>query len=193
MKRLIFALVGSLMALPAHADVWDDCGNREKPAGMLSACTQLIESSSTPKDRLSEAYLYRCQAKDLQGDANAALSDCLTARDLDPDDSSIYNSLTIIFISLGRTSEAVEAAERGVELKPSDGNYWNGRANARCAAGQHEGSYRDRLKALELGRFSAEGLQKAMASRGFYSGAIDGKFGEGSKNALWKWTQSGCK
>ncbi|MEM7056186.1 MAG: hypothetical protein AAF557_01230 [Pseudomonadota bacterium] len=192
MRKVAIALLGVLFAFPAQADLWDDCGNRENPIGMLQACTTLINDPSTPQNRLSEAYLYRCQAKDIQGSPGEALPDCLAARGLDPEDSSIYNSLTIIFLQLNNPSEAVQAAEAGLKLKPEDGNYWNGRANARCAAGQFEGAYQDRLKALELGRFTAEGLQRAVANRGYYKGAIDGKFGEASKNALWQWTQAGC-
>ncbi|MEM9140581.1 MAG: peptidoglycan-binding domain-containing protein, partial [Pseudomonadota bacterium] len=55
-----------------------------------------------------------------------------------------------------------------------------------------DGAYEDRLGALEKGRFSAEGLQKALQRNGYYDGAIDGKFGAGSRQALRRWTFAGC-
>lgn len=193
MKRLLVAATAVLLAMPTQADTWDDCNDRQDPDRMLSACSAVIDDPNTPRNRLSIALLYRCQAKDMRGSPSDALQDCQAARALDPGDSSIYNSLTIVLLKLNRISDALEAANEGIRLEPNDGNYWNGRANAMCAAGRYEGSYNDRLKALNLGRFSTEGLQRMLQQRGYYKGAIDGKFGSGSKNALRKWTQEGCQ
>ena len=181
-----------LGAVPALADVSAACKNREDPVRMEQACSADIRNSATSDYDRGVAYLYRCQAIDMQGRPEEALADCLAAKDANPDDSSIYNSLTIIYLNLNQPERALAAAQRGVDLKPEDGDYVNGRANARCAMGLYEGSYKDRLRALELGRFTAKGLQNAMRSRGYYKGPVDGKFGPSSRSAVQAWTNAGC-
>jgi len=66
------------------------------------------------------------------------------------------------------------------------------RAAAYCALGEVEASVEDRLRLLELGRFSARELQEFLKDRGFYEAAIDGIFGRGSRAALRAWTEAGC-
>lgn len=186
------ALFALFMSGTAKADALTECGDRTDPQKMVSACTVVIEDPQASETNKGVAFLYRCQAKDMLGDANGALPDCLEAQWKNQDDPSLYNSLTIIYLKLDQPAKALEAADRGVALKPNDGNYINGRANARCAQGQYEGAYSDRLRALELGRFSAKGLQGALQKRGYYDGALDGQFGPGSKAALKDWTFAGC-
>lgn len=192
-----FAIIPALLALivtaPAHADDWTVCGDRSNPGSMLAACSMLINDPAVSRNDRAVAYLYRCQAKDMQGRTGDALEDCLASASINDRDASLYNSLTIIYLKLNDPAKALQAAERGVELEPDDGGYFNGRANARCAYGLYDGAYEDRLRALDLGRFSPASLKNALRRNGYFDGdAADGEFGADAKTALRRWTFAGC-
>jgi len=198
MNRLtIFAVAGALMfaapMTPASAQGgYGDCANRTDLQRQIEACTTMINQPDLPMTRKAGAYLYRCQAKDMAGDPAGALPDCLESEKLRSDDPSTYNSLNIVYLRLKRPADALAASNNAIRLAPNDGGYVNGRANAYCMMGNAEASYNDRLQALSMGRFTPDGLQRALQARGYYNGPIDGNFGDASKAALKRWTEAGC-
>lgn len=191
------ALAGALMLTapltPASAQSdYGTCSDRKDLPKQIEACTAMINDPDQTASRKAGAYLYRCQAKDMAGDPTGALPDCVESARLRADDPSTFNSMNIIYLRMKRPADALEASNKAINLAPNDGGYLNGRSNAYCMMGNADSSYNDRLKALELGRFTPDGLQRALQARGYYEGAIDGKFGASSKDALRKWTAAGC-
>lgn len=191
------ALAGAMLLAaplaPASAqDGYGDCSNRNDLPTQIAACTAMINDADQSNSRKAGAYLYRCQAKDMSGDPSGALADCVESSRLREDDPSIFNSLNIVYLRLKRPNDALEASNKAIALAPDNGGYVNGRANANCMLKNMDASYNDRLQALSMGRFTPDGLQRALQARGYYSGAIDGKFGASSKSALRAWTEAGC-
>lgn len=187
------AATAALAAIPAKAqDQMAACENASSLAQQMEACTAVINDASRSQRDRGIAYLYRCQAKDIGGDAQSALPDCLEATRLNPGDSSAFNSLAIVFDNLGQYDEAVRAASQAIEVDPTYGNAYNTRSNAYCRGQQVQPSVQDRLKAMELGRLSADGMQRFLQSKGFYDGAITGEFGLASIQALTAWTEAVC-
>ena len=158
----------------------------------IASCTAVISDPKSEGVVLSDAYLYRCQGHDRKGEFEQALKDCQEALRLDADNGSIHKSLSIVYLNLGRPLDAVSAGQRAVQLMPEDSTAFNTLANAACAADDFSRSFDSRMRAFELGRFSAEGLQSALKRRGYYDGPVDDQFGEGSRAALLKWTEAGC-
>lgn len=103
-----------------------------------------------------------------------------------------HNNRGVALNLLGRFGEAEAAYTRAIGLMPAMAEAVNGRANARCRQGMVEDSLADRERAMELGAFTAEAMQTLMKAEGFYTAAIDGKFGRGSKRGLRAWTEAGC-
>lgn len=103
-----------------------------------------------------------------------------------------FNNRGVAYNHLGSWAAAAADYNQAVALFPEFGEALNGRANARCRLGEYEASVADRLRALDLGAFSATAAQVLLQEQGFYNGAIDGLFGTGSRAALLGWTKAGC-
>ena len=192
MKQAFLAIGMIAFAATANAADMSACTFDNDADQMIAACTEVIASDqATPKD-LVDAYLYRCQAYDRKGEPNLGLADCLQSRRMDESNTSVHNSLSILYQNLGRFEEGVASAQQAVSLAPDDATARNTLSNATCRAGLVDLSVESRLEAMRLGRFDAGGLQTALKNRGYYSGPVDGKFGSGSQAALRAWTQAGC-
>lgn len=181
------------LALPAGAVRADDADCRVSGdlKTQIDRCTDFIANAKTKRDR-GVAYLYRCQAHDMLGDSEKALEDCLTSADLNPDDSSIYNSLNIIYRNLKRYEDSIKAADKAIELNDREGAHFAGRAATYCKMGRFDLSYQDRLRSIELGYLDVSRVQKILKERSYYTGEIDGKLGAGTRGALKAWTDNGC-
>lgn len=185
--------LAAAVAGQAIAQDFGVCAVRADPAAQITACTAIVEDATATDEFRAAALLYRCQAKEGQGELEDALADCRQSMTLREADAAVHNSMRGILRQLGRYPEALASATRAVDLAPENAGFRNGRANVHCAIGNLESAYQDRLIALEMGRFTVKGLQEALKSRGHYKGRIDGIFGPKSKTALRAWTQAGCK
>lgn len=168
------------------------CGDRADAPAQIAACTAIIDDPTATDAYKAAALLLRCQAQERGDNLDAALADCQQSARLREADPAVHNSLRDILRKLGRYPEALASATRAVALDPDNGGFLNGRATVHCAIGNVQNAYQDRLKALDLGRFTATGLQQALKTRGHYTGRIDGIFGPKSKAGLRAWTQAGC-
>ena len=194
MRCLRFAVPAVLvLASPVWAQGnGGDCRVDGDLPGQIKRCSEIISDSTVLRPARGVAYLYRCQARDMQGDFSAALGDCLTSVDLNPDDASTYNSLNIVYRNLGRYRDSVAAATKAMELNPDEGSHYAGRAASYCKLGDYTASLKDRLKAIELGYLNVERVQEFLKSKGFYTKNVDGKMGDGTLKALRDWTDGGC-
>lgn len=178
------------MTMPAHSQSQTDCRDDDR-AKQVRLCTQVIANSGNDNDKKVVAFLYRCQAHDMLGNYELAVADCLESLKFG-EDASTHNSLAIIYQNMKRYNDSIVESTKAINGNSNRANYYNTRANGNCAAKNFEAAYQDRLSALQKGHFTAEGLQKAMKSRGYYQGAVDGNFGESSKAALKSWSFAGC-
>ena len=177
-------------AAPAHAAI--DCRVKGDMQRQVEACTSTIARSGVSASDRGAAYLYRCQAFDLMRQSGRALGDCLTAADLRPRDSSIYNSLSIVYRNLGRHRDAVDAANQAINLNDDRPNYYAGRAAANCKLGDVEASLEDRYRTIDMGHLNVQTLQRVLSERGFYNGPRDGRFNRETRRGLRAWTEAGC-
>ncbi len=182
----------SWIATPAAAQS-TDCRISGDNAGQIKRCTEVIANKRTSMNDRGIAYLYRCQAHDFGKQFTFALADCLTAADLNPDDSSVHNSLNIVYRNLGRLEESVDAASTAIKMTDgTKGAHFAGRAASLCKLGRVDQSVRDRVKAIELGYLGVEQVQSFLSNQGFYSGSPDGVMNRRTREALRAWTKSGC-
>ncbi|MEM7189719.1 MAG: tetratricopeptide repeat protein [Pseudomonadota bacterium] len=192
MRSVILGSAILLMSLATPASAQDsDCrdNNREIQIGK---CTNVIKNATSDQDRAA-GYLYRCQAHDMLGNYADALADCQESLALNPSDSSIHNSISIIYQNLGRHQQAVTASTRAIEDNDTVAGYYNTRANAHCGVGNVDQSINDRMLAMNKGLYTPQRIQEILKNKGYYNGAIDGSFGAGSRAALRSWTLDGCK
>jgi len=194
MKTLLAFLftAGTLgMVTPAHAQSNDeDCRDNDR-AKQVRLCTQQIANAGNDNRKKQIGFLYRCQAHDMLGNFELAVEDCRESLKFG-EDASTHNSLAIIFQNMKRFNDAIAESTKAIEGNRDRGNYYNTRANGHCAAKNFDASYDDRMSALSKGHFTAESLQRALKKRGYYSGEIDGDFGQSSRTSLRNWTFAGC-
>ena len=124
--------------------------------------------------------------------SSRALGDCLTAADLRPKDSSIYNSLSIVYRNLGRHRDAVDAANRAISLNDDRPAYYAGRAAANCKLGDVAASLEDRYRTIDLGYLKVQTLQRVLGDKGYYDGPRDGRMNRETRRGLRAWTEAGC-
>lgn len=103
-----------------------------------------------------------------------------------------YNNRGVAQNLLGLHASAEQDFDEALRRLPDFPQALSGRAQARCRLGEFEASVEDRLRAMELGGFTATAMQTLLQSQGFYGGDIDGAFGSGSQAGLLAWTKSGC-
>ena len=193
-----FAVLGAIAAAflttvaPASAQDAADCRVRGDLDAQIRKCTDLIERSGTSARDRGVALLYRCQAFDMGGNPQRALEDCLAASGANPKDSSIYNSLNIVYRNLGRLEDSVAAASKAISLSGTEGAHFAGRAASYCKLGEVELSVDDRVRSIELGYLSASRVQNFLADRGFYRGTPSGRMDNATRRALEDWTRAGC-
>ena len=196
MRLSVLAAVAALCltnVAPASAqDDPADCRVRGDLEAQIQKCTNLIERSGTSIRDIGVALLYRCQAHDMGGRPQLALVDCLAATGANPKDSSIYNSLNIVYRNLGRLEDSVEAASKAISLSGTEGAHFAGRAASYCKLGNVQRSVDDRIRSIELGYLSASRVQSFLADRGFYNGAPSGEIDNATRRALEAWTRAGC-
>lgn len=169
-----------------------DCRVRGDLEAQIQKCTNLIERSDTSARDRGVALLYRCQAFDMGGRPQRALEDCLAASGANPKDSSIYNSLNIVYRNLGRLEDSVEAASKAISLSGTEGAHFAGRAASHCKLGNIQRSVDDRIRSIELGYLSASRVQNFLSDRGFYNGTPSGEIDYETRRALEAWTRAGC-
>lgn len=126
------------------------------------------------------------------GNLEAAIADHAQAVEIRPDYLAGWSNLGADYRAVGDLEDAVAALDKALEIEPDNLPALTDRAAALCTLGRVDASVADRLKLLELGRFSATELQEFLKARGFYESAIDGIFGRGSRAALRAWTAAGC-
>lgn len=193
-----FAVLGALAAIclttvaPASAQDDADCRVRGDLNAQIDLCTDLIERSGTSARDRGVALLYRCQAYDMSGNPQRALEDCLAASGANPKDSSIFNSLNIVYRNLGRLEDSVRAADKAIALSGTEGAHFAGRAASYCKMGRVEQSVNDRVRSIELGYLSVERVQNFLSDRGFYRGVASGRMDDATREALRAWTRDGC-
>jgi len=126
------------------------------------------------------------------GNLESAIADHAQAVEIRPDYLEAWSNLGADYRAAGDLEDSVSALGQALEIDPDNIPALTDRAAALCELGEVEASVEDRLRLLELGRFSEEELQVFLQERGFYDGAIDGIFGRGSRAALRAWTAAGC-
>lgn len=127
------------------------------------------------------------------GDFERALADYDQALARDPAFGAAWGSRGVANRELGRHEAALGDLDRAIELDPNGARHYQNRANVRCALGDIEGSVADRVAAIGKGFFTADLVQRVLKEKGFYSGPVDGIFGEASVVALKDWTAGGCQ
>lgn len=126
------------------------------------------------------------------GNLDAAIADHARAVEIDPGYVDAWYNLGATFGDAGELEEAARAYDAALERDPDNLDALTNRAAVLCELGEVERSIEDRLRLLELGRFTAEELQIFLQDRGYYDAGIDGIFGRGSRAALREWTAAGC-
>jgi len=194
MRKLLATVIfvgTAAFTLSANAQSDNDCRVADDRVKQVRTCTQMIANAGDDQQKISIGFLYRCQAHDMLGNYELAVEDCLESLKFG-EDASTHNSLAIIYQNMKRYDESIAESTKAIKGNSDRANYYNTRANGNCAAKNFEAAYQDRMAALQKGHFTAEGLQKAMKSRGFYEGAIDGNFDAASQTAVKTWTYAGC-
>jgi tetratricopeptide (TPR) repeat protein len=128
----------------------------------------------------------------MMGDLEGAVADHTRAIEIDPEYSDAYFNRGRDFEELGDPEAAVRDYARALEADPDYVLARLSRAAAHCDLGNVDEAVADQLALLEIGHFTAEQMQEFLKSREFYTGPIDGIFGQGSRAALRAWAEAGC-
>lgn len=128
---------------PVQKAIADMMSQMEQQAATLSAPEPT--PTADPTNKLIEGNNYW-----QQGAVNEALASYLAVIDTVPNDESIYDRVTMSLITLGRTSEALDYAERTISADPFSADAWALRAWALDWEGRSGEAVSSALHALEL-------------------------------------------
>ena len=154
----------------------------------LSDYSQAIALS--PLD--AAAWSNRGNAYAFLGDLLKAFRDHEQALELAPDRATSWHNRGVDFEEMGQYERALSDYRSALDLDPDHRAAHLGLATANCKLSRVKASAQARLKMVEKGLLSAIDLQTILKNEGFYRGPLDGKFGKGSRAALWAWTRAGC-
>ncbi|MEM9370262.1 MAG: hypothetical protein AAGA26_03790 [Pseudomonadota bacterium] len=189
---LLLLFVSTLSARASASDAETcsfstDWGERE------AACTRLIESGSVTGDNLSSALTNRCKARLSELRYDSALQDCNEAIGTTGTNWQAFDIRAVIYLGLGRYPAALDDLDRAERLNAD----WPARARARadtlCSMKRADEAMLQYRRAIQRGAFDAVGWQTFLSEAGFYSGEIDGVFGQGSMRALQSWVAATCR
>lgn len=116
----------------------------------LSGCTELLGSSTLPKEKRSLAYLKRSNAHFALNDVDHAIADLEAAAALTPDAWMVLHELAIGYREKGQTERALETMNRVVELNPRSAESFYHRAEMKRALGRIDEAVKDFEEAISL-------------------------------------------
>ncbi len=123
-----------------------------------------------------QALIDRGNAQDDRGDQESAITDYDRAIALDPTAVAAYYNRGIAHLKQGAAEKAIADYDRVIELDPNHKMAFNNRGVAYEYLGHERRAVADWLKAIEIGGAEdAAWWQKYLASRGHYSGRVDGR------------------
>jgi tetratricopeptide (TPR) repeat protein len=194
MRRFAAAatLLAALGVVEAEADQTDICRTSTNWSEAETACTAEIEGGAWQTEDLSFAYGSRCRALHNLGKLEQALVDCRKTIDLAPDSAAAHHNLGIVLYKLNRHAEALPVLDRALRLEPELHAIHLDRANTLCNMGETDQALASYEQAMTLEAVEPRPWQTFLQQQGFYTSAIDGIFGEGSKQALRDWARAAC-
>lgn len=166
----------------------------KRPISLPAICLALLCAVAAHGARAQDLSTLIAEANILytEGQFAAARDTYADALAVDPDDARALNNRGLAHVALGDLEAARRDLTAALDAAPQDGTIWNNRANVNCALKRYEDSLVDRIRALQLGRFTIGQAQGSLRKQGFYKGFNDGIWGYESEIALSDWTRAGC-
>ena len=197
MRRSLRWCLVLLTALgPTAATAEDDadvCAGSADYLARERACDRIILGGEYSGADLAWAYANRCKALHNLGQSEAAVLDCSFALSLKPRIWQAYDNRAIANQKLGRYEEALSDIDEAMALHPGNFAGHVTRANVLCSLGRTREALASYDRAMAHNVLPAFEWQGFLKERGFYRGAVDGKFGPQSRNALYAWARAHCK
>ena len=180
LTAMLFLTTGS-----AQADMEDDCVQTDDPDLRIGGCTVAIQSGQWAGENLAKAYNNRGHAYNILGQYTRAIADYDQALRLAPNDAIAYNGRGFTYHKFGQFSRAIEDYNRALQLNPDYVLAYNNRGIAYERLGEFDKAVQDWESAMRIeGSPSVKRWQKYLKGKGQYAGAIDGKYGSGTRAAL---------
>lgn len=190
-KRLLFVALatGFLSVTPAHADWQQDtkaCEDhlRAKQVDQaIQMCTKAINGGAPSEEALAFSYNLRGIAYALKQSDDLAIKDFGEVLRRKPNPGTYVNRGSV-YLRKGNVDLAIQDFTQSIGQKPNPQAYM-ARGQAYARKGDANQAIADFEKAFSLGGEPAvKSLQNHLKSHGKYSGAVDGKYGPGTRKAL---------
>lgn len=193
MKRSIFAsLLAIGLASAAFADCADDCQQSDDVDLKIGACTKMIRSGELNNEWLSWAFNARGDGYYKAGEHQKALDDFDTAISRNPDNQDAFYNRGVANNALGNSYAAISDYDQALRMKPEDHDARNNRAWVSCRVGLTQDAMNDWDKILPGDPSRTRGWQEDFREMGTYAGAVDGKYGPGTRRALLEYAGRKC-
>lgn len=176
----MLGLVGLAVAGPAQ-----DCAQSKAPKRTISGCKAALATGRMTKAAQANAHYNIGNAYRQQGQIKRAIAAYDAAAKLAPKNARIYVNRGVSRTDLGQPSRAIKDLSRAIKLDPKRITAHHNRAIAHRMLKRHKAALKDFERAMRLGgRKRVRRYQEILKARGFYTGALDGLYGPGTRGAL---------
>lgn len=212
-RILLAAMLAALAALPAAAQTAEptptpaplteedlaalekalaECTTAAEPDARFALCDALVTEARLPPLRLAEAHIARGEAHQLKGAWLPAIADYEAALVLHPGHPLAHLRRGQTLDLMGRPERALEDIDYALLLRPGYTDALRSRAIVYCKLQRYDEALADRIDLIKSGAWPAADAQKWLADNGYFTGVVDGTFGDTSEAALRTWTEQGC-
>ncbi len=132
----------------------------------------------------------RGMAYDGLGQFERAIEEYSRAITIDRNFAAAYNNRGLSYYNIGQHQRAIDDFYEALSLRYSEDD-WRHIGMAKCAVGDVAGSFAAYIDYISHSQ-NPYGWQEFLRAVGYYRGAIDGRFGPMSRNALLQWIEGGC-
>lgn len=156
-KLAVGCLVFAVISQVAVAGVLDECQQGSPSAGRVSACTEIIKSTSFKPDEKALAYASRGEAHADAGADRQALADFTASIRLKKDNSAAFAGRARARFALGNLQGSIADFGEAIRLSPVYADLYVQRGHVYTVVGQPDPAIRDFTEALRLvpGNWSA--------------------------------------
>lgn len=185
MRALTLCFLLLAFAIPAQADIADDCTQDTDMDLKIGGCTAVIRSGEWTGENLAWAYNNRGVGYSKSGEFRAAVENYDKAINLKSNYPAAINNRGYAYSNMGEYRRALEDYNLALAYDPNMATAITNRGVAYRQLCRHEEAFDDFMNAIRIvGTTRAREWQVFLRDLGHYTGSVDGDFGAGSRVAL---------